>query len=210
MRYARIFTLAVITASFLLAAYFYPWMPEKVASHWDAGGNVNGYMPAFWGLFIMPIISLALFLLFLALPLLDPLRKNIEKFRNYFEWFIAVLVSFMFYMLLLVLGWNLGLRFNMMQMMVPAFAIMIYFCGVMMGKAKRNWFIGIRTPWTMSSDKVWGRTHALGARLFKAAAVVSLAGLLFPDYAIWLLAAPVLLVSIYTLVYSYVKYRALA
>jgi uncharacterized membrane protein len=74
-------------------------------------------------------------------------------------------------------------------------------------KAKRNWFIGIRTAWTLSSDTVWDKTHQLGAKLFKVTGLICLVGVFFQQYAFVFLIAPVLLVSLYLVIYSYVEYR---
>ena len=79
--------------------------------------------------------------------------------------------------------------------------------GVLVGNAEKNWSIGIRTPWTMSSDEVWKKTHRLGGRLFRACGIASLAGLLLPDLAFYFVLFPVLGVSIFLYVYSYLEYR---
>ena len=91
--------------------------------------------------------------------------------------------------------------------MVPALGILFYFVGIVTEKAKRNWFIGIRTPWTLSSDIVWNKTHKIGGKLFKIAALIAFSGLFFPKYAILLVIVPVILVALYTIVYSYFEYK---
>ena len=92
-------------------------------------------------------------------------------------------------------------------MMVPAFSALFYLAGVMLSKAKRNWFIGIRTPWTLSSDRVWDKTHRLGAKLFKASAIIGLFGIVFINYAFVLMIAPVLASAVISIVYSYMEYN---
>lgn len=201
--------LAIILASFAIGLYFYPWMPERIASHWNAAGEVNGYMPKLWGLFLMPVISIAMFILFLVIPRLEPMKENLAKFRTYFDTFTLVLFLFLFYLYLLTILWNLGTRFNMGQMLVPAFGFLIYYCGILMQNAKRNWFIGIRTPWTLSSDAVWNKTHQLGARLFKIAAAIAFAGIFVPKYALVFVLVPVIGFSVFLFIYSYVKYKAI-
>ena len=95
----------------------------------------------------------------------------------------------------------------MTYLLVPALAALYYFIGVLVENAKRNWFVGIRTPWTLSSDRVWNRTHKLGGRLFKAAAIITLVGLLFEPYSFWFAIVPVLLVALYLVVFSYMEYK---
>lgn len=207
MRKYTIIILLIIIISFALGFYFYQKMPERVAGHWNSQGQVDGYMPKFWGLFLMPIISLALFLLFLLIPKIDPLGENIAKFRKYFDLFILLIIVFLFYLYLLTIIWNIGKSFNMTQALIPAFGILFYYCGILIENAKRNWFIGIRTPWTLSSDLVWEKTHKIGGKLFKLSGIISLLGLLFLKYALLFVLIPVIITAIYTIVYSYFLYQ---
>lgn len=209
MRRAEIAVLAVVLVSLFIGIYIYPMMPERMASHWNAQDQVDGYMGRFWGVFLMPLVTLLLWALFIIIPKIDPLKKNIETFRSYFDGFIIMIAVFFIYIYALTILWNLGHRFRMGQLMAPALAVLFYYCGVLIQHAKRNWFIGIRTPWTLSSDKVWESTHQLGAKLFKVSAIIILLAAVFPDYAVWLILAPVLFATIVTVVYSYLEYRKL-
>ena len=182
-------------------------MPEKMASHWNIKGEVDGYLSKFWGLFLMPLLSIGILLLYLIIPNIDPLKKNIEKFRRYFDRFIALLLLFLFYLYALTIFWNLGFKFDMGQAIMPALAILFYYCGILLEKAKRNWFIGIRTPWTLSSDEVWGKTHKLGGKLFKTAGLFVLLGLFFKKYIFWFVLAPMLTAVIYIIAYSYFEHQ---
>ena len=204
---AQIITIIIILISFAVGVYFYNQFPDKVASHWNIQGEVDGYMSKFWGAFLMPIVCLGLFLLFLLIPRIDPLKRNIEKFRKYFDTFIVLIILFLFYVYLLTVFWNVGISFNMSRVILPAIGILFYYIGVLLKHAKRNWFIGIRTPWTLSSDNVWEKTHKLGSKLFKTAGVIALLGIFFQSLAIWLILVPVILVSVYTIFYSYFEYK---
>jgi len=207
MRKTEIFVSIIITLSFAIGIYLYAEMPTIIASHWNTQGQVNGYLSKFWGLFLMPIISFALFLLFIAIPKIDPLKQNIAKFRKYFDRFVILVMLFLFYIYLLTIFWNLGFSFNLIRSLVPAFAILIYYVGVLLENTKRNWFIGIRTPWTMSSDKVWEKTHKLGGKLFKIGAVIILIGILFGNYAFYLMLIVLFAAVIYPVIYSYFEFK---
>ena len=180
MKKSYLVIIVLILISFGLGTYFFPQMSDKMASHWNFRGEVDDYLPKFWGLFLMPVVSLGLFLLFLLIPKIDPLKANIEKFRKYFDGFIVLIMVFLFYIYLLSIVWNLGKRFDMSRMMIPALGILFYYCGILIENAKRNWFIGIRTPWTLSNEKVWERTHKIGGKLFKIAGLIAFLGILFP------------------------------
>lgn len=207
MKKSTIIVLAVIAASFLIGIFLYNSMPEQMASHWNTAGEVDDYMPKFLGLFLMPIISVVLLLLFMFIPKIDPLGKNIEAFRKYYDGFIMLLICFLFYIYIISIAWNLGYRFVMIRVLAPAFTVLFYYIGVLVANAKRNWFIGIRTPWTLSNEKVWKKTHDIGGKLFKAASLVVLLSIFFPDFALWLILVPVLGVAFYTIAYSYFAYQ---
>lgn len=204
MRKANFVSLAIIVLAVLLGIIVYPYMPDQISSHWNASGEVNGHVGKFWGLFLLPLISLILFVIFLAIPKLDPLKSNIEIFRKEFDRFINVFTVFLFYIYSLTIMWNLGLRFNMSLMLVPALAALFYYLGILIGKAKRNWFIGIRTPWTLSSEKIWDRTHEVGGKLFRASGILMLSGLVFQSAAIYIIIGLALITAVWSVVYSYV------
>lgn len=207
MNITKITILAIIVVSFLVGFYLYPLAPDKMASHWNIAGEVDDYMPKFWGLFLMPIVSLGMYLLFLLIPKIDPLKENVKKFRKYFDRFILLIILFLFYIYVLTISWSFGARFDMGRLMAPAIGILFLYAGVLMEKSKRNWFIGIRTPWTLSSENVWEKTHKLGGKLFKISGIITLFGFIFPSLAFYLMILPVFLFSIYIFAYSYFEYK---
>lgn len=207
MQKIKLIILFIILLSFAVGIYFYPRMPEIMASHWNAYGKVDDYMSKCWGLFLMPVLSLFMFLLFILIPKIDPLKANIEKFRKYYDGFILLIILFLFYIYLLTIFWSLGHRFDMGQLMVPAMAVLFYYCGILIENSEKNWFIGIRTPWTLSSDSVWKKTHKLGGKLFKINALIALIGLLFGQWAFFFVIIPAFFFAIYTILYSYFEYQ---
>ncbi len=207
MRRSELIAVGIVIILFAVGIYIYPQLPDTIASHWNAQGQVNGYTSKFWGLFLLPIISVGLVLLFVAIPRIDPLKANIEKFRTFYDRFVILFLVFFFYFYLLTILWNMGVQYNFNQVLAPAFGGLLYYIGVVTEHAKRNWFVGIRTPWTLSSESVWDKTHAIGAKLFKIVGVVALLGVLFPNYTIFFILVPVLIVAGYLIVYSYVVYQ---
>ena len=204
---SRTIIVGILILTFAIPIIAYPFMPEPMASHWGLSGEANGYLPKFWGLFLVPFISAGLALLFLIIPRIDPLKKNYPQFRPAYDLFVVVILLFLLYLSVLVILWNLGMKFSMTQVLAPAFGALLYTCGVLIGNAKRNWFVGIRTPWTLSSERVWEKTHALGGKLFRAAGLLALLGAVLPGIAWLLFIAPVLLISVYLVVYSYLEYQ---
>ncbi len=117
--------------------------------------------------------------------------------------FGAVFLGFMVYVQLLMVHYNLGNRFNMGQTLAPALGALFIAIGFFLKGARRNWFFGIRTPWTMGSEKVWRKTHELGSKLFIISGAISILGLVFPDVSIWLVIVPVILSALAAVAYSY-------
>jgi len=203
----NIISIVIIILSFLIGIYAYQYFPEKIASHWGSDGQVNGYMSKFWGIFLVPIISIALLLLFNFIPKLDPLKKNYNKFKEYYYSFISMIIIFLFYIFLLTIIWNFGIIFNMSLAIIPALGFLFFYIGILLKHLKRNWFIGIRTPWTISSDRVWDKTHKLGSKLFIISGIITLFGIFFQSYMIWFMLVPILVSSIWLFIYSYLEYK---
>ncbi len=208
-RTTTIVVLLMILAATITGVALWNQLPDPMASHWNVNDQVDGYMSKVWGVFMLPLMTLGMWLLFIIIPNIDPLKANIAQFRGVFNLFITLIVAFMIYVHILSLRWNLGYTdFGMSRTMLPAMGILFFFIGYMLRRAKRNFFIGIRTPWTLSGDRVWDETHRLGSVLFMISGVLAMVGALFGGTtAFWFLFVPIMGSTLITLVYSYVLYQ---
>lgn len=208
-RTTLIISSVLIVAAILAGLLLWSQLPEQMASHWNVNDQVDGYISKFWGVFLMPLVTLGMLVLFLVVPSIDPLKANIAQFREAFNLFIVLIIGFMLYVHGLTLAWSLGYQgFKMSMAMLPFMGVLFIAIGFMLRKAKRNFFIGIRTPWTLSSDSVWDETHRLGAILFMASGVLAvIGGFLGGMLAFWFLFVPLIGSTLFLLVYSYVLYR---
>lgn len=203
-----IFTsITLIAIAVLAGLLLWDRLPDPMPGHWNAAGEIDGYISKFWGVFLVPIISIALTGLFLIIPRIDPLKANIAQFRAAFNWFIVVFMAYMLYVYALTLVAALGTPFNMTLMLLPAVGLLFIGVGYLMSGAKRNFFIGIRTPWTLSSDTVWDKTHKLGSRLFMLGGVVTILCAFLGESGIWIMLVAMLGASFVPIVYSYVLYQ---
>ncbi|PIR69187.1 MAG: hypothetical protein COU47_03725 [Candidatus Niyogibacteria bacterium CG10_big_fil_rev_8_21_14_0_10_46_36] len=200
---------AIIGVAVITGAFAYPYLPAEVASHWNARGVADDYMPKFWGIFLMPIVMFVLLAVYRIVPAIDPLRKNIESFRSYYNLFWLVLFLFFFAIFLLIVIWNLGYMFSFTLFIIPPIAALFYAIGAVLEHTKRNWFMGIRTPWTLSDDTVWEKTHKLAGRLFKIGGLFALTGLIIRDsaFALGAIIVPAMAIALISVVYSYIVYR---
>lgn len=209
-RNTSIIVLILIVISIVAGVLLWNQFPDQMASHWNANDQVDGYMPKFWGVFMMPLIVLGMYVLFLVIPGIDPLKANIAQFRGAFNLFIVLISVFMLYIHGLTLAWSLGYQdFKMSAAMLPFMGVLFIFIGYMLRQAKRNFFIGIRTPWTLSSDTVWEKTHQLGSILFMVSGVLAIIGsFLGGELAFWLFFVPLMGSALFLVIYSYILYRS--
>ncbi|MBI5635571.1 SdpI family protein [Candidatus Micrarchaeota archaeon] len=199
-------SIGVLILLFLGTIVVYSGLPADVVSHWNARGaaDSSSQKPI---VFLVPILAVGLFILFQVLPKIDPFKKNYKKFTGAFEQFVFVVMLFLSFLQVFTVGWNLGFKLNVGAVMAVAISALMYFVGNLVEKSERNWFIGFRTPWTISSDENWRKTNRLGGKLYKLGAVACLLSLLVVDYAIFIILGLLIAVSIYLFAYSYFEYR---
>ncbi len=176
-------------------------MPEKIVLHWNDQGQVDNYISKFCGLFLMPFILAGSIIFLVARPRIA-LEAQTEKFRKYYDEFIIL-----FFVFMLFVYWNMGIKISPNVILLIGLGILFFYIGILCENVKRNWFIGIRTRWTLSNEVVWDKTHKIGGKLFKVAGVIALFGIFFQKYALFFILVPVILVTAYTIIYSYVKYQ---
>jgi uncharacterized membrane protein len=168
--FAVCLVLTVISAA--VAAYYYGRLPAVMPTHWNASGHVNGHMPKFWGVVIYPAIMLALCVQLALLPLISPNKFRLDNSIGTFSLIVVVIAIFILVVSVLAMQAALGTPLPI-QNLVPALLGLLFFViGNYMGKFRKNFFMGIRTPWTLASDEVWARTNRLAGWLWAAGGLV--------------------------------------
>jgi uncharacterized membrane protein len=199
--------IAGLIFTFIITIATYSTAPDRVVSHWNAAGQADGYMSKFWGLFLIPFIMTGFVAMFAILPRIDPYKKNYEKFRDYYEGFILLFVLFMLAIQIQIILWSIGYQISPNLTFPVLIGILFIYIGFLLGHAEQNWFVGIRTPWTLSSKTVWKKTHQIGGKLFIIAGFIACAGIFAGKNALWFILIPVLAVAGYTVVYSYIEFQ---
>ncbi len=200
-------SLSLIAVMLIAGLVLYARLPDPMPSHWNAAGEVDDYMSKFWGVFLLPLMTVILVPLFLVIPQIDPLKANIAKFRGAFNWFIVAFVAYMLFVYGLTMAAALGYQFNMTYMLLPVVGLLFIGIGYMMRQAKRNFFIGIRTPWTLSSETVWDETHKLGSKMFMIGGAVTILSAFLGEMGIWLMLVAMLAAAFVPIIYSYILWR---
>jgi len=202
-----IVSLVLIVLSFALGACFFEQLPEQMASHWNFAGEVDGYLSKLWGVILLPLMALVMVLIFWLIPKIDPLKKNIDKFRGYYNVLIVIITVFFTYIHVLMLVMNLGYDLALEYWLMPMLGILFWFMGYFLQKTKQNWFVGIRTPWTLSSPMVWKKTHALGSKVFYVYGFLFVALSFLPDLFQKIIIISLIVVMLLIVVYSFVLYQ---
>ena len=195
-----------IIAAVGVAAWLYPSIPEQVPSHWNVHGEVDGYMPKPWGVVVLPLAAILVFMVMRLIPVISPKGYRTEPFANVMHIFQVAMVGFMSLVAILVVLEASGVNVHLNKVIFGALGVLFIVIGNYFGKIRKNFFLGIRTPWTLASDEVWARTHRIGGRLFVLYGLIMLAGMFvtIPPVVFLVMVGMIVLVPV---VYSYVVYR---
>jgi uncharacterized membrane protein len=201
---------AIIAIQIIVGIYGYIVLPDTVPIHWGINGQVNGYGPKWVGTFLFPLLSVGIYmfirLLMAAGPRLGGHQATVANLRIA-KVIIAAIILFMLVIQLATIGQSLGLGFDITTVITLAVSLLFIFIGNYLGKVQRNFWIGIRTPWTLTNEVVWERTHRLGGWLFVAAGLIGIVCSFIPSLRLWGIIVPIIAVCIFLYIYSYVCYR---
>jgi immunity protein, SdpI family len=205
---ANLVSLAFVVASFALVAWFYARLPDPYPTHWGLHGEANQWVAKPWGPFVLPLVAAGVWLLLAVLPAISPRGYRIEKFGPSFARMLVLINGFFTALNGVVVAQALGAHLGMGRVLLLLTGALLVGVGNYLGKTTPNFFVGVRTPWTLASPVVWERTHRLAAWLFVATgALLVLVGALTDRAPTVLLA--VLVPALVPIVYSYVIYRRL-
>jgi uncharacterized membrane protein len=199
---------AVVAAMWAFAAAVYTRLPQRVPSHWNLQGEVDGWMDKPFGALMQPAIATFILALLWLMPRIDPRRANVEHFAEDRRLITNLLILFFAVVQVATLGQALGWPIEVDRVVTASVGLLFVGLGNYLPRVRSNWFIGIRTPWTMDNDRVWRATHRVGGRAFVAAGLVmALAALLPPEARGWAIGTAIAIAAVVPLVYSYVAYR---
>ncbi len=195
--------------AFALAVY--GRLPEQVPTHFGLSGEPDGWTPRLPGAFLMPLLAAGVYLLLIVLRRIDPRGANYSRFEETWWVFLNVIALLMTALHVLSLGFAIGWPIDMARAVTVTVGLLFVGLGNYMPRLRSNWWMGIRTPWTLESEEVWRDTHRVGGWAFVAAGLlVVLAGLLLePGPRAWASGIAFGTAIVIPLVYSYVAYRRL-
>ena len=165
----------VLALMFAYSIWLYPNLPEQVPTHWNWKGEVDGWSSKPFGAFFLPSMTVILWLVLLVLPWLSPRGFKVEAFRPIYNIIVLMMVVLMAYIHLVALQAALHPKLDMARALMGGILLLFAGIGALLGRVKRNFWVGVRTPWTLASEVVWDRTHRLASRVYT---IVGIAGAL--------------------------------
>ncbi len=212
--YRETLPVLIIVLMFALAFYAGPLVATnqngQMKAYFGLGGGNGGWIDKGIGLYLLPIIALIIYLSLLVIPKIEVYQENLADFRQQFWGFKVILAFVMCAIYLAILLPALGFWKNVdpVWVIVPAISLLFFYVGYMLNFTKRNYFIGVRTPWTLADEKIWDKTNRLAGRLFWICGVLTIVSLVSPsDVRLWIILLPVVLAAIIAWIYSLVEYR---
>jgi len=198
----------LVAAAAVASALAYSGLPERVPVHWNLSGEVDRYGSRTEALLLMPLMMLAVWGLMRLLPRIDPLRANYAKFAGTYELLIDAILAMLFLIHVGILLGASGAPDSVTIVVRLAVGAMFVVLGNVMPRTRQNWFIGVRTPWTLASARVWEKTHRVGGYAFVVLGIlVLLTAPLAPQVGMPFLTAGIVVVALGTVVYSYLEWR---
>ncbi|GAC1370663.1 MAG: SdpI family protein [Ktedonobacteraceae bacterium] len=206
---ATVSMVMIVALQIAITVAAYPFLPDQVPSHWNSAGQINAYAPKLIGIGLFPFINITLFAILRGLVKLGP-RLTEGGERNNVSFINITLTATMLLMLILQLATiaiALGAQLDMPFVICLLISLLFIVLGNYMGKLRRNFWAGIRTPWTIVNDTTWERTHRLGGWLFVASGLCGIVTSFIPQLRLIGIIGPILVVTVIAYVYSYIVYR---
>ena len=200
---------AIIGAMFVLAAVMWPSAPDQIPANWGLSGEPSRYGGKFEGLLLLPLITLSVYLLMLVLPKLDPRRDNYALFEGAYAVIRVSVVVFQALIYGFILLWVRGVELDVTVVVPVLVGGLLVVLGNLLGKVRPNWFVGIKTPWTLSSRRSWVKTHRMAGWTFVLLGLAFVClGLANPAWALPALVAATVGSLLWLVVYSYLVWRS--
>jgi uncharacterized membrane protein len=203
---ALLTSLGFILAALAVTALFWSRLPEHVPTHWNLQGEVDGTMsPGGFVGFFLGMAGLLTVVLF-ALPKISPKGFDMEEWRPVYNLIIVVVIGMFSAVHVAIAVGAIGTKFDLTRVVIAVILAGLGVMGNLLGKVKRNFWVGVRTPWTLASEQVWTATHRLAARLTFGVGLIGAVAILVgvPPMAVF---TAVMAVILYPVVYSYLAYR---
>lgn len=206
---SELVSLFLLVAMFVLAGVTWSTAPDEIPVHWGIGGEPDRYGGRFEGLLLAPLIALGMYGLLLVLPKIDPRRAHYERFSDVYALLRTAIVALLAGIHLIMVLWARDVPVDTGLATPLMIGLLLMVLGNYLGKLRSTWFVGIRTPWTLSSEESWNKTHRLGGKLFVAVGLALVIASPFQNlWTLYAIGAVGLAALVLLTAYSYWVWRA--
>ncbi|MBU0981191.1 SdpI family protein [Patescibacteria group bacterium] len=203
--YLQLFIVALMCA---VGFYFYDLLPDPMPSHWNFAGEVDGYMTKKSMIVIIPAITLGMTILFKILSKIDPKRKNYELFKSAWGLLQTTLIAYMAYIYFVSIYAALSPGVNVGAYVLGGIGALFILLGNFLGKIRQNYFVGIKTPWTLNSEDNWNKTHRVAGWTFVVGGLlIILQAAFLPHLMAWMFFSTIAVIALLPILYSFLIYK---
>lgn len=202
-----LYKLLIVWVMFLVWGYFYTLLPNEVPTHWGPNGLPDAYGSKLLNVVLFPVLALFIVVIFPILSKIDPKKENYEKFGKSWEIIQFAIIWFFAYIYFVILYLSLYPTQSITPFMLFGLWTLFIILGNYFGKIRQNYFIGIKLPWTLSSEEVWNKTHRFSGKLFVISGIIFLINSFLQIYPIWVFIVSLIIIVLFPLVYAYMSYK---
>lgn len=201
------FNLFLIFLIYVVSIFLYPRLPEQMPTHWNISGEIDSYMAKGIAIILFPSLSLFVFILFQVLPHLDPKKDKYRLFDKEWEIIQTGIIGFFSYLNVITLYVSLNPGTDILPLLFIGIGSLFVLIGNYLSKIRQNYFIGIKVPWTLSSEENWNKTHRFASWSFVIMGIVTIAEAYFLWFAPVVIFGGFFIAAGLPIVYSFLLFK---
>ena len=211
MKIKKLFAIELLLLLAMIAATVILWtsLPDQMPIHWNIAGEIDNYASKFWVAFMVPVMAIFFMLLFKVIPLIDPKKEKYKLFEKPWAAIQFGIYGFMTYMHFLTLYLSINQEADIVKFILPGIGILFILLGNYMSKVRQNYFVGIKTPWTLNNEDVWNKTHRIAGLFFVLTGIIFLLEAFIQLYLLPVFIITFVLMIFVPVIYSYLIFKKL-
>jgi uncharacterized membrane protein len=178
-----LFSIILVVLSFVSSIIAKPYLPDQIPTHWNVAGEVDAYANKDYGVFYLPLMMLAMLVLFYFLPKIDPKKDNYEIFKKEWQIIRTGIIVFFAYLQGVIIYTSINSTTDVRPLMFVGLGALFVLIGNYLSKVRQNYFLGVKLPWTLASEDNWNKTHRFASWTFVLAGLTFLIEAVFPFYS---------------------------
>jgi uncharacterized membrane protein len=197
----------LIVLTFAVGLLFYSRLPAQMPMHWNIRGEIDNYMPKEQAAWWLPVMMVIMWVVFQVLPKFDPKKDKYHLFRHEYEIIQTGIIGFFAYLYGIIIYASMNPGLDITPFLFVGLGMLFILMGNYMSKIRQNYFLGIKTPWTLSSEANWNKTHRFASWCFVGAGILTMAEAVFYWQAPVVIFASIVLAAFLPMLYSLLLFK---